>query len=679
MSTCIPKAEYDLLKDRALKGEVSAAEIASMLPTEKQALKSIIEEFVAKKAGVSVSKGEVKEISKIAKKIDTAQKKLGEDLGNPDKEAENIEFFIAKKEMDDYLKGKNPANRLKVMTGTVGRGMMLASVKSPILNIGSNTEVGITEALSRRLSSGNVRGANSGLAMDYVKMVNKVYQATGYDMSRMLNLEDTGESGERILGKGTIHAQGPGGVRKGARVVEDIVFKQLMGAPDVAFASAHFADSVNLNAMKMAKGDRAQATAFMQDAMKLDPVTPEGKILRNQGILDAEVATWTNKTWASRVSLGIRKIFNDVSGDLRVGDYLFPFVKTPSNVIATGIDYAGLGIPKAMFKTYQGIRTGEMGNAQVRQSIFRDLTRSGLGIAGAVMVTGLLDDDDFVGAWDPNRAQIEQLRNSNTNAFRIGGKWVSTDWLGPLSVPVSSIMYARKYGEKGFGEFAFQYGLGTASEIKDLPGVSDIYDFVRGQAFKKNMTLEEMTDETQNYLTSEAYSRLVPSFISDTAKATDKYERKSEAGLERVKSRIPGIRQTLPVKKDVLGRDIEGEPAWSDILFGSRVKTDKENEMTKEIINVSDAVDKSITFTDWDRSSGKKLAQFKEKVGEEKFNEAKVEYGKELARMIEKEMSSRNYEKMSDEEKHRLLTGLDTEATNKIFKKYRFRYKRDKR
>jgi len=678
MSTCIPKKDYELLKDRALKGEVSVSEISSMLPTEKAALKSIIEDFVAEKTGVSVSTGEVEAIRTKALRIDKAQKKLGDDLGNPDKLEENMEFFSSKKEMDDYLQSKAPANRIKVVTGTIGRGMMLASVKSPILNILSNTEVGITEALSRRISSVQIRGANNGLALDYVKMANKIYQKTGYDISRMTNIRDNGAGGTRVLGSDTVHAQGPGAVRKMGRVVEDVVFKQLMGAPDVAFASVHFADSVNLNAMKIAKGDRVKATELMRDAMKLEPQTPEGESLKAQGVLDAQVATWTNVTWASRVSEGIRKIFNDVSGDARVGDYLFPFVKTPANVIATGMDYAGGGIPKALFKTYKAVKSGELKSPGVMQSITRDLVRSGLGITGAAMVAGMLDDDDFVGAWDPARAQIEQLRNSNTNSFRINGKWVSADWLGPISVPVTAIMYARKYGKKGFGEMAFQYGVGTVAAVKNLPGISDIYDFVKSQSSKKNQSLEEMTGEAQDYITKEVYSRLVPSFLSDVAKATDTYDRKGGKGLEGIKAKVPGLRQTLPIKKNVLGEDMKGEPAWSDILFGSRLKTDKETAVIREVRAVSNATDKSINFTDWNKSSSKKLAQFKEKVGQEKYSKATAEYGQKLKKDLEDVTSKQKYKNSTDDEKMKIINELDAKATDVIFKKYGFKYKKKK-
>lgn len=673
MSTCIPPEIADALKESLLKGEIGTDEIIKMLPEERAVLEEVLKDFISDKLGVDVKEQEILEIEKLSKEIDAAAKKLGNDLGLPTKEKENIEFFKAKKEMDDYITSLVPTNKIKVLTGTIGRGMMLASVKSPILNIGSNIEIAITETLARRLASGQLRGADNDLALDFIKMANKIYQQTGYDISRMTNLKDTGESGERVLGQ-TVNAQGKGAIRKVGRVVEDIVFKQLMGAPDVAFGSAHFADSVNLAALKMAGGNKVLAREIMEDSMRLEPQTPEGDLVRNQGILDAQTATWTNKTWASRVSEGIRKILNDVSGNARIGDYLLPFVKTPANVIATGFDYAGAGIPKALIKSVQAFRSGQLGSKEHLQSISKDLVRSGLGLAGAFIIAAQLDDEDFVGAYDPARAQIEQLRNSNYNAIRIGDKWISTDWLGPLMVPVTAIMYSRKYGDTG-GEKTYQYARGVAGAALEIPGVSDIYEEVKSKAYKKNQSLEEMTGSTVDYLTSEAYSRLIPSLSSDIAKALDPFVRQSGKGLQGVKAKIPGVSQSLPVKRDIFGEPIRGESAVSDILFGARVKTDKETALVKEISRVSDAVDKGITFTDWDKSSSKTLTQFKEKVGKAKFEQAKIRYGKELKKELEKVIKNPLYKSLSDEEKLKVLNDKDTDAMNAIFKEYGFKYK----
>lgn len=634
---------------------------------------AFLEDLVSDKLGVSVTPEEIKIISEKAKVVQEAQEKLGNDLGNPNKEQENMDFFEAKKDIDDYLQSVNPANNLKILTGTVGRAAMLASFKSPILNIGSNIELGFTEALSRRIASGQFKGTDNKLATDYVKFVNKIYQKTGYDLSRMTSLKDTGVSGGRVLGE-TVHSQGEGAIRKVGRFAEDIVFKQLMGAPDVAFSSAHFADSVNLNSLKMAKGDAIKAKEYMNDAMKIQPETPEGELLRAQAVMDAQKATWTDKTWASDVSEGVRKILNNVTGDVRIGDVTIPFVKTPANFIATGIDYGGGGTIKALYKTAKAIKDGEFNTKEYWGSITRDLVRSGLGLTGALIITANLDDDDFVGAYDPARAQIEQLRGSNYNAVRIGDKWISTDWFGPLAIPISAIMYARKYGSTP-GEKTFQYGKGVVSSIEQLPGVSDVLDYAKTKSYQKNQTLEEMSSELGGYLLEQVFARIVPSFIPDTAKVIDDKERDTGGTtIGTLKSKIPFVRETLPEKKNIFGETLMTEPGWSIYVFGSRVKTDKENAIIKEISDLSTKLDKSLTFTNWDTSSSLTLQAFKEKVGEEKFEKAKVEYGQKLKSKLEKAVKSKIYQGYSDEDKYRVINGLDTDAAEEIYKKYGFKY-----
>lgn len=640
--------------------------------------RAFLEDLVADKLGVRVTPAEVRAISERAAKIQEAQEKLGDDLGNPSKMAENLAFFKAKKAMDDYLASLTPAPQLRVITGTIGRGMMLASIKSPILNIGSNLEIGFAEAFGRRMSAGKIRGADNKLAREYVSMVRKIYKATGYDVSRMRSLRDTGASGGRVLGEDMVHTEGPGAVRKIGRIVEDVVFKNLMGAPDSAFASIHFADSVNLNARRMAK-DPAEARALMNDAMRIKPQTAKGELLREQAIQDAEYATWTNQSWATRFSEGTRKILNDLTGDLRVGDYVFPFVRTPSNVVAAGLDYAGLGAPKALMKTYKAFKTGDLKSKEYISAVTRDLTRAGLGMVGALVITNMLENEDFVGAYDPRRKQIEQLRNSRDNSIRIGGKWISVDWLGPLAVPVTAIMYARSYGDNP-KEKTYQYALGMGSAITSLPVIEEITGWLKEYEYNKNQTFEEMTDASKEYAINELRARLIPSIFADVAKAIDPKVRDTTglSGFKKVAASMPFLSEELPVKRNIFGEEIIGEPGWSDILFGARVRTDKETPLVAELSRVSEAVDKGLTFTDWRTSSTKKLAQFRQTVGSEKYEEATIRYGEVLRESLEKTIADPKYADLTDEQKFTIISGKDTDAMETVFKEYRFKYKQEK-
>lgn len=671
-SAFTPKAKAAPVYKTILDKINSLEEIGVLNPKSE---KAFLADLVSDKLGINVSAAEVREISVRAEKIAEAQKALGNNLGDPKYAKEALEFTKAKAEMDNYLLSKAPSNRLKVMMGTIGRGNFLTSVAGPTLNLIGNTELLLSESISRRLASNAWKGTDNKLARDYVKQAREIFKETGYDITRMRKLEDTGASGGRIVDD-IVHSQGPGVVRKIGRVYEDFIFKKLYGRADMEFAAWHFTDSVNLNSLKAAKGDRVLAREMMVDSMRVDPQTTAGAILREQGILDAETATWTNKTWASQITLGIRDVFNAVSGDFRLGDVVFPLVKTGSNVIATGMDYAGLGIPKALVKTYNAFKTGDLETMEYRQAAMRDIVRSGLGVTAAVILTSTLNDDDFVGAYDPSRAQIEQLRNSKDNSFRIGGKWYSVDLLGPIAVPFTAIMYARKYGKKGAAEKGYQYVRGVSDQVFNLPVIKDMADYIRSRMYKKDQTLEEATGESGVFLLEEATSRLVPNGMQHIGKTTDMYERQANKGAEAIKAKVPLLREDLPEKRDIFGKKIETEKGLIPILFGSRVNTDKENGMIREIRRVSDALDKPINFTDWTKSSRKELVQFKSTVRPIKFIEARTFYGKTLKQNLNDIMTDSSYASLPMEERYKLINQADEDAIDATFDEYNFNYQK---
>src|SRR6266496_4222144 len=166
---------------------------------------------------------------------------------------------------------------------------------------------------------------------------------------------------------------------------------------------------------------------------------------------------------------------------------------------------------------------------------------------------------------------------------------------------------------------------------------------------------------------------MIPSFISDTAKATDTYARQGGKGVTGIMAKTPFVNQMLPAKVTIFGEKIENEGALSTILFGSRVKTNRENDIIREISSVSNNIDKGINFTDWDKSSSKTIVQFKEKVGEKQFNDAKIKYGRELKTQLGNTFTKLAYKKLSDEEKYKVIINKDTDAMDKIFKQYGFK------
>lgn len=671
-------------KDRKLYEELvkKVKDLDESLPLNAEGEKRILEDLITDRLGIAITPEEMTGIMSRAEKIQTYfddnKDKIGNLIDYPD---QNLEYFKMRSEMDQYLNSLNPQSKLKIATSTIGRGNLLFSLKSPFLNIESNTVASIGEAFGRRFASGKVLGDSGDLAMKWWKQANKIFKETGIDVSRMLNVEDTER---KLLGEKLIHSEGEGKLRATGRWYEDNVFKLLLSRPDVAFSSGHFADSANLNASVTAralglKGDalKKKAREIFMDASSIDPKTPEGQLIRAKAVSDAMVATYQNESWSSKLGLKLRDVMNEMSGDFRLGDNLIPFVKTPANVMEMNLDYAGLGFMKGAVKVIRALQekklTGEL-NKETIQASFRDIAKSGFGLSTAYYLSTLIKPDDFVGAYDASRHDIEELRGSTYNAVKIGNRWYSLDYFGPIGSPLVGLLYAKKYGTN-WKDSAYLYGEGTASQFYRFPVISayeDTLQFIKDIDPTKGITLEERGKKLTQSVTDFITARITPGIISDIAKASDEFERQAETPLDKIKAKLPFFRESLPEKKDILGQPIETEGVVSQILTGARVSKSRSNPVIDEIARLTNAGEKP-SITNFRETNSPRVAQIKEKLSTDQFNEAADLYGKLFAERTSKLLSNQDYQSLSNEGKKREIDHVVDITLDEVLKKYGYK------
>lgn len=635
-----------------------------------QNAKGFLSDLVSDSLGITISPEQIKEISTRAKDLEAKFNQATDD-GIP-----SVDYWEARKKMDDYISSITPSNELKVTTSISGRGAMLFSVKSPLTNIISNTVQGITQAFERRIASGQYKGANGDYALEYVKKVNDIYQRSGYDISRMESIGD----GQKRRGEEQISSQGPGALRAIGRWYEDVVFKQLMGAPDVVSSAVTFADSANLASTKISGGDKAKALEIFKDATRIDPLTVNGEIVRAQAIADAKYATYTNDGGYSDFAMAIRSSLNNATGNLRLGDQLMPFVKTPANVVQAGVDSAGVGIIRSAFKLQEAIKEMRQGNGEPMKDVVRLAVRSGLGLTMATMLAYMFNPDDFTGEYDgmtQKGRDMAKLKNAPYNSIKMGDNYVSLDYFGPLASAFVGIMYARKYGTD-LPSTIFQYGRGVGTQALKIPGLRDFSDLVTNitNAVQRGKMVDvagKLTDEGIAYVRA----RTIPAIVNDFAKGTDPVERDTgRDALARVKSSIPGLRQTLPEKvNQITGETVKGEGLALTLLFGSRVKTATDNPLVAEINSLYEA-DTSPTISDISYSS-KRMKELKEQVGKESFNQAIRFYGEQFSDKAGKLIKSSSYISSDSEKKQKAINKVRGEILDRTLAK--FGYKKPKK
>ena len=666
-------------KAEGLEGTINRlSDLGVLTPANSE---TYLADLVSQSLGATVTAEEAKVIDEKSAKIRSFANQKNE-FGLP-----TMEYLTAKKEMQDYLDSVHPSSRLKVITSLIGRGSMLFSIKSPLVNIESNTVQAILKGTDRRILNKTFKGDNADYAGGYVKYIVDAFNKTGYDLSRMTTLK----SDQLVRGERFTTAQGKGFVRKVGRFYEDFVFKKLMGTPDVVMSAIHFADSANLISTVIAKAEglngdarKSRALEIFKDATKINPETKEGQKVRDIAIQDAEASTYTEKSKYSDFALGIRNALDSVSGDFMLGEQAMPFVKTPANVVGAGVDRSGVLIPVELgvrlVKALDNIRKGEAPTEATRKAfdgLLAKLITAGLGLTVAYLLSLLFKPEDFIGEYPTSKKEQEllELRKAGTNSIKIGDHWISMDYFGALGSPFVGMMYAKKYGKDPKG-YVYNYYVGVARQLSKLGGlvdISNIYSSLTSTPFGDTATLAKNAEKSFiDYVSS----RTIPALVSDVAKATDTKERvtSSDNLLSSVTSKIPVLREGLPVKRTVLGKEIPTEGFASTMLFGSRLSTSDSSPVIDELVRL-DSVGKLPSITDYAKTSTAML-NLKKQIGEKAYYDAETYLGENLQTAFDREMKTGGYKSSDDDEKAKLLDNLKGDVlANTLLK---FHYKKPK-
>jgi len=78
--------------------------------------------------------------------------------------------------------------------------------------------------------------------------------------------------------------------------------------------------------------------------------------------------------------------------------------------------------------------------------------------------------------------------------------------------------------------------------------------------------------------------------------------------------------------------------------------------------------------TNWNLNTGTELKSFKDKIGEDKFNEANVKFNQQYNTWFKDIKNNLKYQELSDEDKQRVITKRKDKIKNEIFNQYHFRY-----
>lgn len=338
-----------------------------------------------------------------------------------------------------------------------------------------------------------------------------------------------------------------------------------------------------------------------------------------------------------------------------VGALIIPFVKTPYNILKEGAAYMpGIGAlaRKEIIDPLVGRGTGKFDWA-LAQPVQRErlIAKQMMGMAATLYVNALVEEGAITGS--SPKGDLPKF------SVKIGDSWYSYARIEPLATMFGLVAdmhqtyndykkdpkWNKETADKIAGHFAKETAQSVADNILNK-------SFVEGIA---KVISAALNPERYGNAFIEAYSTTaIPAGVAALARGFDPYERQVVGFLDKLKGRIPGLRDTLPVRYDNMGQPIQ--TSISEVLAGVKVFTPTE---LQKRLNEVDVDIKGI---------GKKVGNVE--LSAEQLSRYGQLAGGYFSAGLEKVMNSPNWNKLDEFQKTEYIDNLLKKSRSAAARRY---------
>ena len=407
---------------------------------------------------------------------------------------------------------------------------------------------------------------------------------------------------------------------------------------------------------------------------------------RNYAVQQAKEATFHQ---ANAIASAVAQFENkNLATKLFTGAVL-PFKKTPMNVAKAGMEYSPLQIAKSATVDLVNLRKGNISVNQYIDNLSKGMTGTGIALVGyALANAGILKAS---GGDDKDKEKYEEEQGKQSYSIQIAGKTYSLDWLAPTGIPLfigaeTHKLFNQEETEKSTEKKSEEDRLNQA-----IKGASNLLNAgaTAINPMSEMSMISGLTSALSSYNTSDNLGSLgnimtnagksyvnqfFPTLMGQVAKTTDKYERTTKSTatgtigkavdqtINQIKNKIPGLRQTLPIKTDIWGKELKQEVnlplrAVNNFINPATVKevsTDKVdmelNKLYEENRNsalLPDILNKTVQLNKQTyRLSNKEYAEFTKN------------YGQTSHKLIENFIKTSDYNKLTQEQKETAISNI---------------------
>ena len=383
----------------------------------------------------------------------------------------------------------------------------------------------------------------------------------------------------------------------------------------------------------------------------------------------AQIGTFRQVSYlASKISEIER---NNVLNRVVVGSAM-PFKKTPINVAKAGFNYSPLGFTKTLTYDILQVKKGNMNPSELIDNIAKNTTGSALTLIGYMLaqmgfINGAGDDD--------KEAKYDYQLGEQSYSLNIGGKSYSLSWLSPVAMPlfVGANLYEKLVEKEGWNGDVVIDTLGkTLDPMTEMSFVSGLTSTLSSYETGTGKVFGIATEIGQNYIT-----QFIPTLLSQIASTTDDTKRTIKVSgtsnfsvldetVNKLKLKIPVLRQTLQPSIDIWGNEIEQNDnilirGLENFLSPATIKTKNETVVDEQIKDLYDLTGEISILPTIPKNS----ITFDEKkynMSAEEYTDYKQKYGITSYNLLQKLFKTETYKKSDEKEKANLISDVYSHA-----------------
>lgn len=390
---------------------------------------------------------------------------------------------------------------------------------------------------------------------------------------------------------------------------------------------------------------------------------------RAYAIEEAQKATYRNTTALSEALSQFGRYEGDnpvkQAGSF-VADALFPFRKTPANILTTGLDYSPVGLAKGIKEAMFDVKSGKCTAADAVDSIASGLTGTGILALGAYLAAeGFFGATLHVRAGDDDKEEaFEKSMGGQDYAIQIGDRSYTLDWMTPAAMPLfagAAIMESVRKGGSTFDALVDSL-LGMQDVVLETSMLSSLNDLISYWSYADNKVGYLLDRAASSYA-----GQYIPTIGSKVASVFDDTVRKSyvEKGSGQVASdvnyflqgaakKVPGARNQLQPMVDMWGNEVSNgsapERVFQSFLSPGFLKAQDNSPATQEIRRLAKATGDSTVYPAAAEKSYTVKGETRTMTGDEYTRYAKA-MGQTRKELVEAAVKLPAYKSMSNAEK----------------------------